>query len=284
MFGFVVADADALSDDEKARYQAVYCGLCLALRDRYGQRSRACLTYDLTFFALLCASLHEPEETRGESHCVMHPAPAAPRPWARSVWTDYAADLTVALAYHKVLDDVADDGGVGARAAERLLAGAYGRAAERIPQACAAIEASMAAIRAIESAPADAFDPDAAAREFGALLGRLFACGQGFWADTMDELGRALGRFIYLMDAAVDFDDDERSGSYNPFVILGSDPEAMGTTLALTAAEAAAPYERLPLVQDKHLMDSILYSGVWAQFNQKYRTAKEGPSTEPSDG
>lgn len=123
MFGFVVADAGALSEEEKERYRAVYCGLCLALRDRYGQLSRACLTYDLTFFVLLCNSLHEPAETQGTSHCVMHPAPAAPRAWARSAWTDYAADLSVALAYHKVLDDVADDGDLAARAAERLLAG-----------------------------------------------------------------------------------------------------------------------------------------------------------------
>ena len=100
MFGFVVADAGALSKEEKERYRAVYCGLCLALRDRYGQLSRACLTYDLTFFVLLCNSLHEPAETQGTSHCVMHPAPAAPRAWARSAWTDYAADLSVALAYH----------------------------------------------------------------------------------------------------------------------------------------------------------------------------------------
>ena len=115
MFGFVVADAGALSEEEKERYRAVYCGLCLALRDRYGQLSRACLTYDLTFFVLLCNSLHEPAETQGTSHCVMHPAPAAPRAWARSAWTDYAADLSVALAYHKVLDDVADDGDLAAR-------------------------------------------------------------------------------------------------------------------------------------------------------------------------
>ena len=54
MFGFVAADAGALSEEEKERYRAVYCGLCLALRDRYGQLSRACLTYDLTFFVLLC--------------------------------------------------------------------------------------------------------------------------------------------------------------------------------------------------------------------------------------
>ena len=151
----------------------------------------------------------------------------------------------MALAYHKVLDDVADDGDLKARAAERLLAGAYERARARIPEQCAEIERAMAAIRAIEEAGrnnaaalsgggrnslrlshwlgcsrtgassafdpnaagvAGAFDPDAAAHEFGRMLGRLFAHNQGFWAKTMEELGRGLGRFIYLMDAAVDFD------------------------------------------------------------------------------
>lgn len=269
MFGFVVADAGALSEKEKERYRAVYCGLCLALRDRYGQLSRACLTYDLTFFVLLCNSLHEPAETQGASHCMMHPTPAAPRPWARSAWTDYAADLSVALAYHKVLDDVADDGDLKARAAERLLAGAYEQARTRIPEQCAEIERTMAVIRAIEQGGA-ADDPDAAAHEFGRMLGRLFARDQGFWTAATEELGCGLGRFIYLMDAAVDFADDTASGSYNPFVALGSDAEAMRATLALTAADAATPYERLPLVQDTHLMDAILYSGIWAQFNKAY--------------
>lgn len=269
MFGFVVADAGALSEKEKERYRSVYCGLCLALRDRYGQLSRACLTYDLTFFVLLCNSLHEPAETQGASHCVMHPAPTPPRPWARSAWTDYAADLSVALAYHKVLDDVADDGDLKARAAERLLAGAYEQARTRIPEQCAEIERTMAVIRAIEQGGA-ADDPDAAAHEFGRMLGRLFARDQGFWTAAMEELGCGLGRFIYLMDAAVDFDDDAASGSYNPFVALGSDAEAVRATLALAAADAAAPYERLPLVQDARLMDSILYSGVWAQFNKTH--------------
>ena len=309
MFGFVVADAGALSEEEKERYRAVYCGLCLALRDRYGQLSRACLTYDLTFFVLLCNSLHEPAEAQGTSHCVMHPAPAAPRAWARSAWTDYAADLSVALAYHKVLDDVADDGDLAARAAERLLAGAYERARARIPEQCAEIERAMAAIRAIEGAERNntpalsdstetacvsplsadatdtalAFDPDAAAHEFGRMLGRLFAHNQGFWAEAMEALGNGLGRFIYLMDAAVDFADDAASGSYNPFVALGSDADAMRATLALAAADAAAPYERLPLVQDAHLMDAILYSGVWAQFNKAYPPQDALTRREPAE-
>ena len=141
-------------------------------------------------------------------------------------------------------------------AAERLLAGAYERARARIPEQCAEIERAMAAIRAIEGAERNntpalsdstetasvsplsadatdtalAFDPDAAAREFGRMLGRLFAHNQGFWTEAMEELGRGLGRFIYLMDAAVDFNDDAASGSYNPFVTLGSDAEAMRAT------------------------------------------------------
>ena len=79
------------------------------------------------------------------------------------------------------------------------------------------------------------------------MLGRLFAHNQGFWAEAMEALGNGLGRFIYLMDATVDFANDARTGSYNPFVTLGSDADAMRATLALAAADAAAPYERLPL-------------------------------------
>ena len=37
---------------------------------------------------------------------------------------------------------------------------------------------------------------------------------------------------------------------------------------------ATAYYEKLPLVQDKGLLDQILYSGVWVRYREKNR--KEG--------
>ena len=269
MFGFVVASATSLSEDEKARYQAVYCGLCRTLAERYGQVSRAALTYDLTFYVLLANAMAEPPERTGEAHCVTHPVKLMP--YAQSPWTDYAADLSVALAYHKCLDDITDDNSLTARAGRAALQSAYRKAQERIPEECTAIEKGMGKIRAIEGETAsETVSPDAAANEFGVLLGALFAHGQGYWAGAMEAFGRALGRFVYLIDAAVDFADDAASGSYNPFVILGATPETMRTTLALAAADTAEAYERLPLVQDAHLMDAILYSGVWAQFNRTY--------------
>lgn len=276
MFGFVVASLGTVSDEEKARYQALYCGLCRTLRDRYGQVSRLTLTYDLTFYLMLCNALHEPPEEEGALRCPAHPTRV--RSYARSRFADYAADLTVALAYHKCLDDWHDDRALRAKAAERLLAGSYAKAHERIPEQCAAIERSLAAIGAIE-ADSDP-TPDAAAIEFGALLGRLFAHDQGIWADQMERFGRQLGQFVYLMDAAVDYADDERSGSYNPFVRLESNPQDMRTLLAVLIGNAADTFERLPLEQDLHLMRSVLYAGVWQQFNRTYPSTTEQDTME----
>ena len=66
MFGYVVANIDDLDDEEKARYRAVYCGLCRVLKERGGQRSRVCLTYDLTFLVIRLdwgIGLHVPYDT-----------------------------------------------------------------------------------------------------------------------------------------------------------------------------------------------------------------------------
>lgn len=272
MFGIAVARLDQVSDAEKARYQAFYCGLCRALKDRYGQVSRVTLSYDLTFLVILCDSLHEPAEETGEGTCVTHPA--KPYAWIRSRYSDYAADLSVALAYHKCLDDVEDDDSAKAKAASALLRSAYVRAEARIPDQCLAIEQAMALIRKLEADPDT--PPDEASHVFGNLLGALFSYDQGIWAGAMRTFGQELGHFIYLMDAAVDYKQDEKSGSYNPFVRLGMSPEAMRDTLEDSIAMASSTFEKLPLENDIDLLRSVLYAGVWQKFNREYEDDSKG--------
>ena len=266
MFGFIQVGGASLSEAQQARYREVYCGLCHALKRRYGQAARFCLTYDLTFYVLLCNSLEEPPEKRGRSLCVARPGQKVAH--AQSRFSDYAADLSVALAYHKLLDDWQDDCRLSARAGMAALSGAYARARGRIPAACAHIEESLARIARIEGDPRSA--PDDAALEFGALLGELFAYGQGAWAEAMRSFGGHLGRFVYLMDAAVDLPDDLESGSYNPFRGTSATPEEMRAALSAIAGDATRVFERLPLEQDLHLMRSVLYEGMWQKFNEKY--------------
>ena len=273
MFGYIVPSLSALDEEERTRYRAVYCGVCRSIRERYGQRARLTVTYDMTFLALVLGSLYEPVEETGANRCPVHPAHL--QSWARSHWTDYAADLSVALAYHKLKDDWADDRSARAFAASAALAGPYHRAKARRPEACRAIEEALADIRAIEQAPKSA-DADAAANRFGLLLGDLFVAQDDFWATELRRFGARLGKFVYVMDAVMDLEEDRRTGNYNPFAHTDLAAGELRQNLELLAAAAADAFERLPLERDVHVLRSVLYAGMWQRF-----TAKEN---ENSDG
>lgn len=284
MFGVAVARLEPLSDAEKQRYQAFYCGLCRTLKQRYGQLSRAVLSYDLAFLVIFLDSLSESSQDAGADRCIVHPKKRMP--FIQSANTAYAADLSVALAYHKVLDDVADDDTMRARAARVALRGAYERAQERIPDECAAIEACMERIHELEGTSDT--PPDACAQEFGRLMGALFASGarrawDARWAQACGTFGETLGRLIYLMDAAVDLPTDQRTGSYNPFAALTMDVPQMRQVLTVVAADAALAFERLPLVQDAQLMRAVLYAGIWQKFNRVYEDQAH-PAEAPDQG
>ena len=269
MFGIAVARLDQVSVAEKERYQALYCGLCRTLKEHYGQVSRAVLSYDLTFYLMLANSLFEPPEISGSASCITHPTKQMPYILCRA--TPYAADLSVALAYHKCLDDIQDEGSLTARAARVALQSSYARAQKRIPEECFYLEEAMARIRQIEADPASG--PDDGANAFGSLLGILFAHDAGFWTSALNRVGNALGRLIYLMDAAVDLPEDEKRGSYNPFAPFSFTPDELRCLLTSVAADAADAFEALPLERDAHLLESVLYGGIWQSFNTVYSDA-----------
>ena len=123
MFGYVIANKKALSDDQRARYQSVYCGLCESLRKIYGPAARMVLSYDMAFLILAVNALYELPEDKTESRCLAHPVAA--REKATSEVTSYAADLSVLLSYEKLRDDLFDEGSTAALAGEKLLRGAY---------------------------------------------------------------------------------------------------------------------------------------------------------------
>ena len=82
----------------------------------------------------------------------------------------------------------------------------------------------------------------------------------------------ALGRYIYLADAAVDFDRDRKKNRYNPFLAMGvDDPARWEQYLVLAMGRCTEYYERLPLVQDKDILDNILYSGIWMEYRRRQR-------------
>lgn len=267
MFGYVMANLSELEKTARKRYSAVYCGICRSIRAQSSQVCRLGLSYDMAFLALLLMSLYEPEETGGSHACVLHPG----RSWTDNRYIRYAADMNVALAYYNALDDYEDEGKISAR----LLYGVFGRELGRIRQAyprqCEAIAEGIRTLNKLEKENCP--NPDEPAGCFGKLMGELLVYEEDLWAPTLREIGDALGRFIYLADGAVDYHRDQKKKQYNPFLAMGmgEDWNAWEQYLVLAMSRATRAYERLPLVQDKEILDNILYSGVWVEYRARQR-------------
>lgn len=267
MFGYVNISRKELEDSRQKRFNSVYCGVCRRIREQSGQLSRLGLRYDIAFLSTLLMSLYEPEETSGRNACHLHPI--TKRPWVDNEFIRYGADMNVALACYKARDDWQDDQKLSAKA----MAGVFGKNMPRIeesyPRQCAAIAGCIADLSRLEQENCPS--PDETANCFGRLMAELFVVREDFWSPTLRELGFHLGRFIYLLDAAVDFEKDKKHGKYNPYLAMGmenADWARWEDYLVLTMAKCTESYERLPLVQDKDILDNVLYSGVWLHCKQ----------------
>ena len=267
MFGHVTASIKELNETQLQRYRSVYCGICRQIRLRSSSFARLALSYDMAFLALLHMSLYEPEEESGKGACRLHPF--RPRPWVDNPYIAYCADMNVALAHFKFLDDYVDDGSRRAKhLADRF---ACPEIEARWPRQCAAIRTCLARLQTLESE--NCADPDAVAGCFGELMAELFVYEEDMWAATLRQAGYALGRFIYLADAAEDYAKDRKKHRYNPF--RTEDWAQWETWLVMAMGRCTRFYEMLPLVQDKDILDNILYSGVWTRFRTAQRRAEK---------
>ncbi len=266
MFGYIITNPEALPKERQQRFRAVYCGLCATLRRRHGLTGSATLSYDMTFLALLLNALYEPGEQSGRERCPTHPVKA--HSYVLSPVMDYVADMNVALVYYKCLDNWRDDRNVLAAGEGVLLKRAYRRVGAAYPEKCAAIEAWLEDIHAIEEQKRLEIDPPVNAT--GKLLGELFVYpGDDTWSEDLRAVGDGLGRFIYFMDAYDDLPGDLRKGRYNPLKVLRDREdyeELCRSAMTMMVADASEAFERLPVVLDADILRNVLYSGVWSKY------------------
>lgn len=271
MFGYVTIYRKELSENELDRYQAYYCGLCRNLGRRYGVTAQMALSYDLTFTAMLLSALYEPQTAFSAGRCAPHPLRRRPR--ADNEFLDYAADMTVVLAYYNFMDDWQDDHRRASLLAARQLEKHLPAIRERWPRQCGTIAAKLEELNALESA--GSHDLDALCRAFGDLLGSVFACRDDLWRPVLEAAGRGLGGFIYLMDAYDDLEKDQKHGRYNALGELAAtlDRESYEARchelLTQQMGLCAQSFELLPILKETSegkLLYHTIYSGVWCKY------------------
>lgn len=178
------------------------------------------LSYDMVFFALVRGALVGDKYVLRKKRCVVHPMKKRTM-MMRSPSLEYTAKVNSLLVYYKFLDDVSDERGI-----KRAVASVFSRIAENIKRRGAElspleeqIRSSLSALSAIEKEKLAS--PDEAAETFGRLLAACLSYGlTDKKARIAWEIGRHLGRAVYLVDAACDFWKDKKSDSYNPFVLV----------------------------------------------------------------
>ena len=267
MFGYVIANCSILSDEQRMRFRALYCGLCRTLHELYGNAARTSLSYDMTFMALVLSALYEPDEENGSEKCLFHPFKA--HPYSSNDIMAYAAAMNVALAYHKCADNWEDDKKPTFAAARLILSSAYKKAKSAWPEQCAAIESWMDENRKIERGGKNEIDPPM--NLTGRMLGTLFRYKNDYWGEHLFRMGDALGRFIYFMDAYEDLEKDIKKNRYNPLRSIKDIDhydDFCKDVLTMALADCTYEFEQMPIVKDEYLIRNILYSGVWAKYNK----------------
>ena len=272
MFGYININQGELKMKDFSKYRMYYCGLCQALKERFGVLGRMSLNYDLTFTAILLSSLYEEKEQLYEHRCFLHPLRKQRFIKCDSLY--YVADMNLLLAYYKCLDDWADE----KKFSRLLYAGLIRRhvrgIAKRYPEKVALIRDRLSAINACEKAGEN--QPDIPAGLFGEIMAELFLYKDDVWKNDLSQLGFFLGKYIYLLDAYDDLEKDLKAGNYNVFRDRAGDPsftDDIRQILILMMGESARAFERLPLIRNAAILRNIIYSGVWTAFYQK--TEKE---------
>ena len=268
MFGYIRPALNRLDDEQRNAYQSAYCGLCHTLGRRHGFPARFTLQYDFTFLAILLTAA-EAQDKPLCRRCPVHPL-RGPRICPGGGQMEAAADQSMILAYYKLCDDVDDRNAIAGlpyRFARRLFRRAYRRAANARPEFDAQVREGLGRLRQLEEERSP--ELDRAADAFACILASASAAyPEGSpMRRALGELLYHLGRWVYLMDAWDDLEEDKKHGRYNPLDarFQGRAPEEreyLNTTAVHSVRLAGAAANLMELGSWAPVVENVLYLGL----------------------
>ncbi|MCL2568934.1 MAG: DUF5685 family protein [Oscillospiraceae bacterium] len=268
MFGYVIPIQAELKVKELEQFKGAYCGLCHSLKKNYGFLARFVLNYDFAFLAILL-SQGAGEMQYCKKRCLAQPFRARRCPEGSEPFHQ-AAGYSLILTHWRLKDQIADGGfikSLPARFASLLLGRAYRKAARDFIAFDSHCQTQLSKLRELEQAQSG--DLDRVADTFAAILPHAAE-------QVTDEAERRIfeqllyhtGRWIYLIDAYDDLEQDKQSGNYNPLAarfqltdgkLREADKDWLETTINHSANLIASAYNLLPSGQWSGILENIIY-------------------------
>ena len=256
---------------ELERFKACYCGLCHALRDKYGLASRFILNYELVFLAMLLWDENEAPVIK-RRRCIASPCRKR-RCCACNKTLETCAGYNVILTWWRLRDTISDERAMKAiphRMVSLVLYGAYKKAALEFPEFDRVVREEVRALAEYEKEEGASLD--GAADKFAKVLSATApASAPDAVRRPLLEMLYHLGRWIYIVDACDDYKEDIIGGKYNPIAVRyapagGEIPEdalaRLKTTLAHSNNLLCLAFELLPENAWADIIRNMIYLGM----------------------
>ena len=266
MFGYVRINKMDLTFREFDYYKGYYCGLCKYLKENHGEVSRLSLNYDITFLILILTALYKLDSDITYERCIANPLKKKMR--IVNEITEYAASMNILLSYYKLEDNLYDDNGIKDQLAYELYKGKLKKAYEKYPQKAEYIKQQLGNLRELEKQESKSIDK--VSNTFGNLMGEIFVYKKDEYEQNLRNIGFNLGKYIYILDAYEDLEEDNKKGRYNPFIDYIDKKEELKNKvdrlISMSLGMATKNIEQLNLEFNKSIIDNIIYSGVYLRY------------------
>lgn len=266
MFGYVRINKMDLTFREFDYYKGYYCGLCKYLKENHGEVSRLSLNYDITFLIVILTALYKLDSDITYERCIANPLKKKMR--IVNEITEYAASMNILLSYYKLEDNLYDDNGIKDKLAYELYKGKLKKAYEKYPQKAEYIKQQLGNLRELEKQGSKSIDK--VSNTFGNLMGEIFVYKKDEYEQNLRNIGFNLGKYIYILDAYEDLEEDNKKGRYNPFIDYIDKKEELKNKvdrlISMSLGMATKNIEQLNLEFNKSIIDNIIYSGVYLRY------------------
>lgn len=218
MLGYVKAFKPEMKIKDYELYRGVYCSLCRALGRNYSPIAQLFLSYDFAFVAVLRLAVMQGCFSFAQKRCPYNPAKKC-MICSEKGELDFCSHAVIITVYYKVLDNLHDKGFKSKLVAALIYPIVWlmhKKAVRLAPEIENIISKSMA--EQAETEKKNEVSIDASAHPSADALGKVISLGfDGEMKSRMYSVGYMVGRYVYILDAADDLEDDVKSGSFNPF-------------------------------------------------------------------
>lgn len=279
MFGYVTPLKGELKIKEFNLFKAYYCGLCLHIKKHFGNLPRMTLNYDMTFLALLLDGLEANTPTAELKRCLAHPSKKKPIVLNNKALS-YAASMNVALVYYKLLDDAQDDKSIKTKLSSFLLLPYKNNFKSNLQGINEIIEKNLQELYNLEKN--NNFNSlDEICHPFSHIVGSILKLYPEKILNDSEEkrellysFGYSLGKWIYLIDALDDLEDDLKNNKFNPINILFNKEnlsyselitkikDRLEFSIFSSGARLKEDLELLELIRNKEILSNIIELGM----------------------